>query len=332
MTDLAVIPAAVPAAPLDGLPRPRNRDPYWVFLARFSGESERAMRRCLDRIAAMITNLPGDPPAGYGARIPWEQLRYPEATALRQRLCERWDAPSTVNKHLSALRGVVRECWMLELMGSEDCERIRSIRNASGSRQPAGRSIHGDEMATLLAHCLSLPGVAAVRDAALVAVLQSTGMRRAEAAAALIERYDPAERAMRIIGKGNKERTVYVHRAAVPYLDRWLVAVGERHGPIFRQVDKWENIRGRGLSPRTIGHIIDLRRTGAGLPPLSTHDFRRTFIGDLIDAGGDLVQAQQLAGHAMATTTAGYDRRPERARRKAVDRLTLPSPEELSPH
>ena len=51
----------------------------------------------------------------------------------------------------------------------------------------------------------------------------------------------------------------------------------------------------------------------------------------MIDAGGDLVQAQQLAGHKSPITTAQYDRRPARKRRAAVDRLHLPAPEDLHP-
>jgi len=76
---------------------------------------------------------------------------------------------------------------------------------------------------------------------------------------------------------------------------------------------------------------VDRRRREAGLPPTTTHDYRRTFIGDVIDAGGDLVQAQQLAGHKSPITTAQYDRRPARKRRAAVDRLHLPAPEDLHP-
>jgi site-specific recombinase XerD len=320
------MPAALETA------RRRDQNPYWVYLARFSGESERTMRRCLDRIAAMIAPLPYDTPAsGYGAMIPWENLRYPHVVLLRTKFTERWDSPSHVNKHLSAIRGVLRECWRLKLMSGEDYGTARDVENIKGSRELAGRNIHDDETRALLVACLADGNAAlGIRDAAIIAVLHSTGIRRDEAASALIERYDHGERSLRVIGKGNKERTVYFHPIAVLYLDRWLAAASSRRGPIFRHVDRWGNVGTRPLSARSIGYIVSERNAQAGLPPLATHDFRRTFIGDFIDAGGDLVQAQKLAGHASATTTSAYDRRPGRALRAAVDRLSLPSPDELT--
>lgn len=317
------LPAHVPA------PRPRSLNPYWVYLAHFDGkESERTMRRCLDRVAIMTHPGLAEQPHP-GEWITWESTRYPHVVQARTRLLGNGWSPSHVNKHLCALRGVLRECWRLGLLPAEDLQRIREVEQVKASRLPAGRNIHADEIRALLAACLAQPGALGVRDAAMVALLQSTGMRRDEVAAALIERYDPGERALKVIGKGNKERIVYAHPGAVPYLDRWLVTVGARRGPMFRPVDRWGNISARPVSARSIGHAVNRRRAEAGLQPTSTHDFRRTFIGDFIDAGGDLVQAQQLAGHASATTTAGYDRRPNRARRAAVDRLSLPSPDEL---
>lgn len=304
---------------------------YWVYLNRFTGvDSARTMRGCLDRIAIMfLPDLEGVPDPG--EQIPWEQFRYEHVSEVRKRLAATTWSPSHVNKHLSALRGVLKEAWRLGLMSAEDYQRAADVKNAKGTRELAGRSIHGDEFRALLEACLAEPGPLGIRDAAIVAVLQSTGIRRAEAAGALIERYDPGERSLRVIGKGDKERTVYVHPGAVTYLERWLAVVESRRGPVFRRVDRWGNIGGRHLSARSIGNTITRRRGEAHLQPVSTHDFRRTFIGDFIDAGGDVIQAQIIAGHASPATTAAYDRRPARGRRAAVDRLSLPPIESLKP-
>jgi site-specific recombinase XerD len=331
VSDLEIVPhsdlAATSATPL----RRRDENPYWVYLARFRGESERTMRRCLDRIAAIIlSRSPADPEHDLGEQIPWEQIRYAHVARLRSEFAVQWQSPSSANKHLSALRGVLHEAWRLGLMTAEDYQRAIDVENVKGSRLLAGRNIHADETTAMLRVCLADENAPlGIRDAALVAVLQSTGIRRAEAAAALIERYDPGERGLKLVGKGNKERIVFIHPGAVPYLDGWLVLLGVRRGAMFRRVDRWGNIGAERLSARAIGYIVNHRREQAGLPKLSTHDFRRTFIGDFIDAGGDLVQAQKLAGHASATTTAAYDRRPDRALRTAVDKLSLPPREKL---
>lgn len=325
------IEPSIPGLPSALAPaRRKDENPYWVYLARFAGESRRTMHGCLSRIAAIITQQP-TVPFDAGAEIPWEQIRYPHVVLMRTEFLERWSSPSHVNKHLSALRGVLKECWRLGLMSAEDYQRACDVENVKGFREAAGRSIHSDEVFTLLAACVADESAPhGIRDAALVGVLQSTGMRRAEAAGILIERYDHGERSLRVVGKGNKERTCYLHQTAVPYLDRWLVTLGARRGPVFRSVDRWGHIGTAPLSARAIGYILNERRKQAGLPRLSTHDFRRTFIGDFLDAGGDLVQAQKLAGHASPTTTAAYDRRPGRALRTAVDRLSLPSPAQLA--
>jgi hypothetical protein len=128
--------------PPDALPvpaRPRDQSPYWVYLARFSGESERTMRRCLDRVAALILHQPPAVAAPrLGEAIPWEGIRYPHVVLLRTEFTEAWESLSHVNKHMSALRGVLRECWRLGLMSAEDYQRARDVENVRAAASRPG--------------------------------------------------------------------------------------------------------------------------------------------------------------------------------------------------
>jgi site-specific recombinase XerD len=341
MTDLAPIDRAVETSASTPLLELKPElatagDPYQIYLDKLDRTTSRAtMRGCLDRIARIVLEEENGGPLPHDVKVTgacrtWWRLRYEHTTRIHALLSGRMDSAGWsygyVNKHLVALRRILKECWRLEKMTAEDYHRAIDIPSIEGSREQTGRSIHEDELSTMLGVCEQEDGPAAVRNAALVAVLRVTGIRRSEAAGALIERYDPGERALRIVGKRNKERTVYISPTAVPALDKWLSLVGSRKGPMFRRVDRWGNISSQGMTPTAVGNIVDKVRELAGLPALDTHDFRRTYAGDLLDAGVDLATVQKLMGHASPTTTAGYDRRPERVLRDASDRISLPLP------
>lgn len=314
--------------------RPDSMNPYKVYVGKFTRpESKRTMAGCLAEAARML---------GYDdpAAVPWEGLRFQHVSQLRGLMAERthtrngelvpW-SPSTINKHLSAIRGVVKTAWRLGLMTAEDFQRVDDIEGVQGNRLPAGRNIAAAELAAMLRVCMDDTLIGA-RNAAVVAVFASTGARRAEVAGARREDYNPGERSLRIIGKGNKEREVYLTEDAAVYLGAWLAQTQTKTGPLFCPINRWRQLVRRHMSTRAVADIIDTVRARANLPRLTAHDFRRTFIGNLLDDGKtDLATAQALVGHVSPVTTAKYDRRPDATRKAAVARLRIPRPEDLTP-
>ena len=314
-----------------GSAAPPGADPYTTYIARLgSKHSRRGLSGCLDNIARMIvkdaTGTEPRPGEISGAGCPWWLLRYQHTTRIRV-LLEEHDPPysaSTINRYLAALRGVLMECWDLELMTGDDYTRAVKVRDIKFHRESAGRIIRDDEMTAMLGVC-SEDGRIGIRDAALLATLRCTGIRGEEASTALIERYDGRERSLRVLGKGNKERTVYLHPAGAAYLERWLALLGDQRGPMFRAVDKHHNISGV-MSPGAIRRRVEVRYQQAGLRKLTAHDFRKTFLSEFLDSSGDPMQARRLAGHSSVATTQLYDLREDRGIRDAVDRMHIAIP------
>ncbi|MFI7224090.1 tyrosine-type recombinase/integrase [Nonomuraea angiospora] len=106
--------------------------------------------------------------------------------------------------------------------------------------------------------------------------------------------YNPGERALRILGKGNKEREVYLTEESAVYVGAWLARTAWRTGPLFLPIDRWGNVARRHLTTKAVADAVNTARDAAGLPRLTAHDFRRTFIGQLLDSGADLATAQAL--------------------------------------
>ena len=158
----------------------------------------------------------------------------------------------------------------------------------------------------------------ALRDRALVELLYGAGLRVSEAIGLERSGVDLDERAVRVLGKGGKERVVPVGRQAVEALRRYL----SRGRPYLDRRHRRElflNARGGALTRS--GAFLILRRLAeaAGLEPgrVHPHLLRHSFATHLIEGGADLRSVQEMLGHADLSTTELYTHVSDRRRRDA---------------
>ncbi len=296
-----------------------SANPAAVYLATLRPTGRYTMLRTLDRIAGMMGHT--------WDTCPWHELRYEHVQALRAKLAEAYKA-ATVNLALCALRRVAEESWKLGLMGAEDFQRIRSVDSVTGSTLPAGRAIGPGELGAMLQACAADRTPAGIRDTAIIATGYAGGLRRAELAGLQLGDVladDGDTLTLRVKGKRNKERTVYLDNGARAAMQDWLEVRGQEAGALFYSGRKGGHLNaGQGMTPQAIRDIITRRAKQAAVENVTPHDLRRSFVSDLLDAGVDIKTVADMAGHASVTTTARYDRRPEARKKRAAKSLHVP--------
>ncbi len=326
-----LVPAACAGKPFGELvqhldPRaamPPERHPALIYLAGLAPSSRRVMKKALDIVAGVLTSGACD-----SATLAWPFVRYQHAQAVRAALAEAF-APPRANLILSAMRGVLKECWRLGYIDGETYQRARDVNGVPGETLPAGRALSDGELRALIETCCESGTVIGARDAALFAVIFGGGLRRAEAVALDVADYDRAEGTLRVRrGKGNKARLVPIPIGAREAIDAWLLVRGaldgDPHQAILCPVRKGGHIVPGRMTAGAVLFRTDRRAIEAGVRRFSPHDARRTFITGLLASGADVVTVQRLAGHSRIETTATYDRRGEDAKRKAVEGVRFP--------
>jgi integrase/recombinase XerC len=113
-------------------------------------------------------------------------------------------------------------------------------------------------------------------------------------------------RVVRVVGKGNKERSVPYGLPADQALSAWL-----RHGrPAMEGKQSGQALllgaRGGRLQPGAARRIVDEYARAAGLPHTSPHDLRHSAATHLLEGGADLRSVQELLGHASLSSTQIY--------------------------
>lgn len=257
-------------------------------------------------------------------QVPWHLLQPGHITALVAALREDGYAPNTSSLYVNALRGVMNEAWRLSLIDQDQLLKIRSVKPSSGTRIIQGRNLKRSLIREIMDVCTADPRPQGQRDAAIIAILYGSGMRKSESVNLDLNQIDFAERSLRVLGKGNKELVKYAPSWAFDKLNAWLalrrsqLPVGQDDDTfLFNRIRRGSHITRERISKHAIYYIAQQRGLQVGVK-IMPHDFRRSFITRVIEEH-DLSLAQKLAHHTNIQTTANYDVRDENERRRAID-------------
>ncbi len=147
----------------------------------------------------------------------------------------------------------------------------------------------------------------ALRDRLIVELLYATGIRVSELCGLDVDDIDTERRVLRVLGKGNKQRTVPFGRPALAALNAWLsdgrpALVTADSGPALLV-----GPRGKRLDPRQARTVVH-QTVGAvdGAPDIGPHGLRHSAATHLLEGGADLRIVQELLGHSSLATTQLY--------------------------
>ena len=294
-----------------------GKNPATIYLDSLgSPRSAITMKNCLDNVAKMLGRedvLDCD----------WGSLRRQHIQYVMNKLKNKNIAPSTINLYLYAMKGVAREAFNNDVMPQLAYLKISIMKGMAYQRLPVGRSLTAYQCRKLLKICddETLRGK---RDKALLALMMGCGLRRAEVVGLKMEHWNAKESTFTFIGKGNKQRKVYLPPDLEPILQSWFLARGKTEGTLFPAIYQGSGdpvFGSKNMLPSTVYRIVKRRATQAKIPKITPHDLRRTFASKMLEAGVDLFVLQQSMGHASLAITARYDRRGDKAKAKAAKAL-----------
>jgi integrase/recombinase XerC len=172
-------------------------------------------------------------------------------------------------------------------------EQITAVLDAAASS--AGDREEGDASAVWL------------RDSAMLEVLYATGARVSELTGLDLGDIDLGRRTLRVIGKGNRERTVPFGIPAAQALRLWI---DDGRPLLSRDISGaavFLGVRGRRIDPRTVREVVHRAVSVVdGAPDVGPHGLRHTAATHVLEGGADLRAVQEILGHASLATTQIY--------------------------
>lgn len=212
----------------------------------------------------------------------------------------------SVNRSVATLRSFWK--WMLG-HGHANRDIVSVISQAkTPSRLPVFVSeSRMEDVVALLRDDIASEDFERLRDAVIVLLFYTAGLRLAELSNLKIGDISADYRTIRILGKGEKERIVPLIGRMGEILKKYFsqfssqnICIGQKKALILSK-------KGEPISERTIQRIVDRKLKGAGIQgKTSPHTLRHTFATHLLNEGADLREIQELLGHSSLKATQVY--------------------------
>lgn len=232
----------------------------------------------------------------------------------KYRLClSRWSDP----KNGKSLKRITQNYFMIALraflryLARIDVNTLSPEKVELGENDPRPLKVLDD---TQLKQLLEAPDSSlknGLRNRCILEVLFSTGLRVSELSHLNRDSINLGRNEFGIVGKGGKERVVFLSDSAVEWLERYLSGRHDSFKPLFiryqGRVDTEDGGEKMRLTPRSIERTVEKYVKALGLSVKATpHTLRHSFATDLLINGADIRSVQEMLGHSNISTTQIY--------------------------
>ena len=145
------------------------------------------------------------------------------------------------------------------------------------------------------------------RDAAMLEILYASGARVSELCGLDLEDIDYSRQTIRVLGKGNKERTIPIGNPAMRALESWLQDGRDCLAGAKSERAVFLGARGKRIDQRTVRTMVYHALAALeGVEQMGPHALRHSAATHLLEGGADLRTVQEILGHASLATTQIY--------------------------
>lgn len=204
------------------------------------------------------------------------------------------NSPATINLKISAVKNYFKYLRKIEKIESNPAEELEKVKDNPKEKQ----YVSAEDMKSIIQNMYTAEGKA------IVALMASTGLRYTEMANITLDEYINAlatDRSIVIVGKGNKERKIFINDSARFYIDQYL----SKNYKNKKNTDKLFISADESALRKSLIRAA----TKANLPyakSISPHWIRMFFATNSLEHGVDLATIRDALGHSNITVTSRY--------------------------